>query len=57
MAMCDTCVYFVYDDDLGEDVCMVDMDEDELLRFYDSSDRQCPYYRLDDEYGVVKHQI
>ena len=45
---CETCTNFVYDDDYDCYVCMVNLDEDEMYRFL--------YYRLDDEYGVVRHQ-
>ena len=32
------------------------LDEDEMVRFLTSSNYQCPYYRLYDEYGIVKKQ-
>lgn len=54
---CETCVNYVYDDDCGCYVCMAELDEDEMCRFLSGSNYSCPYYRLDDEYGVVKHQM
>lgn len=36
---------------------MVDLDEDEAYRSMSDSEYSCPYYRLDDEYVVVRKQI
>ena len=44
---CETCANYYYD---------VSLDEDEMVRFLSSPDYNCPYYRLDDEYGVVRKQ-
>lgn len=54
---CDTCVYFVYDEDYECYNCEMDLDEDEMVRFLSAAFTQCPYYRLDDEYQVVRHQM
>ena len=54
---CDTCVNNVYDEDYDEYDCMVNLDEDEMYRFISSNQRECPYYRNDDEYAVVRHQM
>lgn len=54
---CDTCVNYVYDEDYECYVCLVNLDEDEMYHFLSGSQWECPYYRLDDEYGVVRHQI
>ena len=54
---CDTCVNYVYDEDYESYSCMVNLDEDEMFRFLSGDNRECPYYRLDDEYAVVRHQI
>jgi len=54
---CDTCVNNVYDEDYDEYECMVNLDEDEMYRFLESNQRECPYYRNDDEYAVVRHQM
>lgn len=52
---CETCVNYVFDESTQEYVCCADIDEDDLYRLY-SSNTFCPFYRLDDEYGVVRHQ-
>jgi len=56
-ASCDTCVNFVYDEEYEEYECLVNLDEDEMYRFLSSGQKECPYYRLDDEYAVVRHQM
>lgn len=54
---CDICVNYVYDEDYECYTCLVNLDEDEMYRFLSGSQHECPYFRLDDEYGVVRHQI
>ena len=54
---CDTCVNNVYDEEYEEYDCMVNLDEDEMYRFLASGQKECPYYRSDDEYDVVRHQM
>lgn len=54
---CDSCVHYVYDEDYECFLCESDLDEDEMGKFLSSSFENCPFYRLDDEYGVVKHQL
>lgn len=54
---CDTCVYYVYDEMYECYCCQVNLDEDEMAHFLSESSWNCPYYRLDDEYGVVRRQI
>ncbi len=54
---CDTCVYNVYDEDDEAYYCEVDMDEDDAARMMSGHYKECPYYQLDDEYRVVRHQM
>lgn len=54
---CDVCVNYVYDEDDECYCCMVNLDEDEMYRFLSGTQRECPYFRPDDEYGVVRHQM
>ena len=54
---CETCVNYVYDEDYDCYTCLVNLDEDEMYRFMNGTNYSCPYYRLDDEYGVVRHQM
>ena len=32
-------------------------DEDDAARLMQGHYRECPYYQLDDEYAVVRHQM
>lgn len=54
---CDTCVNYVYDEECECYICMVNLDEDEMYHFLSGTLWECPYYRLEDEYGVVRRQI
>lgn len=54
---CEMCANYVYDEDYECYICLVNLDEDEMYRFLSCSQRECPYFRLDDEYGVVRHQM
>ncbi len=54
---CENCVYYVYDEEYGSYSCLVDLDEDEMMRFLNGTNDSCPYFRLDDEYGVVRKQM
>ena len=49
---CDYCNNMVYDEEMEEYVCDVDMDEDDYARLLTSEYRECPYYQSNDEYKV-----
>ena len=52
---CDFCaLYYVDEDGYGE--CQVNLDEDEMYRFMNTSYRSCHYYQSDDEYKIVRKQ-
>lgn len=53
---CEDCAYFVYDDEYESYFCEMSLDEDEMLKFLESSFDNCPYYRLGDEYSIVRKQ-
>ena len=53
---CDSCANFVYDEELEYNVCLVDLDEDELYRFMQGGNFSCPYYTPFDEYKIVEKQ-
>ena len=56
-AVCEECLHFTYDDEWDCYTCEMQLDEDDLARFYQSGGRQCPFYRFGDEYQIVKRQI
>ncbi len=55
--ICDTCANWVYDEEYEDYSCQMDLDEDEVYRFYASPEGECRYYRNGDEYAVVRHQM
>lgn len=54
---CEYCNNYVYDEESDCYVCEMDLDEDEMYRFLNGDFRDCPYFRSNNEYEVVKHQI
>ena len=42
---CDTCTFYIYDDEYECYTCDRDLDEDEMMRFLTDQHYQCPYYR------------
>ena len=56
MSQCENCANCYYDDETEEYCCDINLDEDEMMRLLTSPGYQCPYFRLDDEYGIVRKQ-
>ncbi len=56
MSICNSCVNYVFDDELQEYLCDAPLDEDELGRLLGDNNKACPYFRLDDEYSIVRKQ-
>lgn len=54
---CNTCTYYIYDEEYGDYLCDVNMDEDEYYRYLSDRHVQCPFYRNGDEYAVVRRQM
>ena len=57
LASSDSCEYNGYAEDDEQYYCEVDMDEDDAARIMQGHYKECPYYQLDDEYAVVRHQM
>ena len=53
---CDECVNYVYDEECGYYTCLVNLDEDEMYRFLQGSNFDCPYFDPDDEYAIARKQ-
>ena len=53
---CESCLYFDYDEELDQEICTLDVDEDELARLHSGQYKGCPYYRFYDEYKFVQKQ-
>ena len=54
-SQCDLCAYYDYDEDWEEYVCGMNMDEDDMIKFYQSR-TSCPYFRFYDEYNIFRKQ-
>ena len=54
---CDSCVNFMFDEECQYYVCEANLDEDDMSRFLSGQNPGCAFYRLDDEYKVVRHQM
>lgn len=54
---CDSCGYYMYDDEYEEYICDVNMDEDDYSRIMSDSHFQCPFYKNGDEYKTVRKQM
>lgn len=53
---CESCSHFVWNEELEEYECFVDLDEDEYARLLSDHSASCPYYCNDDEYRIVRKQ-
>ena len=53
---CMFCLNYEYDEEYGEEVCVIDMDEDEFYRLQQHPEHGCPFYRVDNEYKIVEKQ-
>ena len=53
---CDTCAYNVYDEEMECYMCQVNMDEDDYVRYITGGNRNCPFFRLGDEYKIAAKQ-
>ena len=53
---CESCEFYDYDEEWDEYVCMISLDEDEMIDFLGRNTGRCPYYRYYDEYKSVRKQ-
>ena len=53
---CEDCLYYDYDEEYEDYVCMMSFDEDEAVRYLSSGKNRCPYFRFYDEYKSVQKQ-
>ena len=54
---CESCAYYTYDEEYEYYVCEANLDEDEMSAFLRCAEFACPYYRLNDEYAIVRKQM
>ncbi len=54
---CEDCVYYDYDEEYDEDVCTLNLDQDDEERFQrDRTARYCRYYKYYEPYKSVQKQ-
>lgn len=53
---CDSCAFQMFDEEYETYACQVNLDEDEYVKVMTGA-FQCPYYRYDDEYKIVRKQM
>lgn len=53
---CETCEFYVYDEEYGDYVCSVSLDEDDMADYLTKQTKNCNYYRYYDEYKSVQKQ-
>ena len=53
---CEECENFEYDEDWDAYACIMDLDMDDFERFAFSGHARCPYFRIRDEYRIVRKQ-
>lgn len=54
---CESCVFYVFDEEYGYYVCEADLDEDEMLHFLRGTSQMCASYRWNDDYKIVRKQM
>jgi hypothetical protein len=53
---CDYCLYLVNDEEFDEVYCSMNMDQDELAKSEYGRNSSCNYFRMGDDYTIVKKQ-
>lgn len=56
-ASCESCKNYLYDEDAEYWFCDAELDEDDMCDFLNGVHADCPFYRSDDDYEVVRHQM
>ena len=54
---CEACMNYIYDEEFECYICDMDLDQDEMGRFLTNTFENCPYFRLGDEYMIVRKQM
>ncbi|MFI3325686.1 MAG: DUF6472 family protein [Clostridia bacterium] len=53
---CDICLNFEYNNEIEDYECIINMDEDEYSQFLNNSYYKCPYFRMGNDYTILKKQ-
>lgn len=53
---CELCMNYFYDEEYECFECAVNMDEDEIYSLFSDKHSSCPYFRMGDDYSIVRKQ-
>jgi len=53
---CEFCLYQAEDIETGEKYCSMNMDQDDMERLLYNQKQECTYFRMGDDYAIVKRQ-
>lgn len=53
---CEHCMLLDYDEVLDEHYCTVNLDQDDMEKLSYNRKASCPYFRMGDDYTIVKKQ-
>ena len=53
---CEDCENYDYDEESECYSCVMDLDMDEFERYVMTQHARCPYFRVRDDYRIVRHQ-
>lgn len=56
LTRCEDCMNFTYDPEYDDYSCVINLDEDELSRLIGDKNYRCPYFRMGDDYTIVRKQ-
>lgn len=53
---CELCMNYYYDEEYDCYTCSMNLDEDEMYRFVRGNNEDCHYFRMGDDYTIVRKQ-
>lgn len=53
---CEYCLYMDYDDESDENICSLNLDQDEFAKSAYDRYSSCKYFRIGNEYTIVNKQ-
>jgi hypothetical protein len=56
-SQCDYCLYLAYDEEIEEDYCSLNLDQDDVEKGKYRQHASCPYFRMGDDYTIVRKQV
>lgn len=56
MIHCEECENYDFDEESESYTCLMDLDMDDFEHYVLSRDARCPYFRIRDDYRIVRKQ-